>query len=109
MSSNQRSRRPWIIAITPQPGSPPRQYLSRRLEQDLLSVQGVHLADAAEADGARPGFGRTYGKSDPIDALAGPARRCADRTCRWLVGTTRIGSCGSWSIIESLLRQNEAG
>ena len=78
------------------------RHLSRRLERDMLAAGErivrvppklmAHARDAA----------RTYGKSDPIDALAVAERRCASRACPQLTSTPHRGRSGCWSITEKL-------
>jgi hypothetical protein len=74
------------------------RHLTRRLERDLIaageSVVRVppklmaHIRDSA----------RTYGKSDPIDALAVAEPRYVSRICRWPTSTVSNASCGCWLI-----------
>jgi hypothetical protein len=56
------------------------RHLSRRLERDLLAAgqQVVRVPPKLMANTRRAA--RTYGKSDPIDALAVPGRRCGSPT-----------------------------
>jgi len=72
------------------------RHLSRRLEQDMLAAgerlvrvppkMMAHARDSA----------RSYGKSDPIDALASPVLRCVSRTCRPLGLTARLVRSSCW-------------
>ena len=82
-------------------GGGDRRHLLCRLQADLLGA-GERIGGATEIDGHARDAARTYGKSDPIDALVvarvalrhpespvaeldGLAR---ERVCRWIIART---------------------
>jgi transposase len=71
------------------------RHLSRRLEADLLAAGERIVRVPPKLMAHARDSARTYGKSDPIDALA---PRCVIRTCRPRSSTAPLVSCACWSI-----------
>ena len=67
------------------------RHLSRRLEADLLGAGEVLVRVPPKMMAHARDAARTYGKSDPIDALA-VARAAWREPDRWLVSTAQPGT-----------------
>ncbi len=71
------------------------RHLSRRLERDLLAAGERWCGSPPKLMAHARDSARTYGKSDPIDALAVAGPRCASRTCPRPPRRTRPGGAAA--------------
>ena len=76
------------------------RHLSRRLERDMLAAGERIVRVPPKLMAHARDSARTYGKSDPIDALAVRVQHCVSRTCRPRISTTMPENSGCWSITE---------
>jgi transposase len=74
------------------------RHLSRRLERDLLAAGETIVRVPPKLMAHARDAARTYGKSDPIDALAVARAALRSRICRWPGSMGRLARCGCWSI-----------
>ncbi len=74
------------------------RHLSRRLERDMLAAGETIVRVSPKLMAHARDGARSYGKSDPIDALAVAEQRCVNPTFRLRTSTKKHARSACWSI-----------